>query len=115
MQLIMWVLSWIVAMAIIMLFFWGSDDNDKRGGENMETLQSVLKDLYCCFGGDRANVNALTDVNAILENIALLGVGDKLKAAEQKELPELPESDGTYSLQVVIDEGEATYSWEAVT
>lgn len=29
-------------------------------------------------------------------------------------LPELPESDGTYTLQVVIDDGEPTYSWEAV-
>lgn len=27
--------------------------------------------------------------------------------------PELPESDGTYTLQVVIDDGKATYSWES--
>ena len=75
------------------------------------TLQEVLKNLYGAFGGDRVNVNALTDVNAILEQIALLGIGDKLKAAV--ELPELPESDGTYGLQLVMDDGAAALTWES--
>ena len=35
-------------------------------------------------------------------------------AAAAVELPELPESDGTYTLQLVVDDGAATLSWEAV-
>ena len=80
----------------------------------MDTLQAVLKDLYCALGGDRANVNALEDIDAILAKIASLGIGDALKQALTPELPELPEEDGTYTLQVTIADGEATYAWEAV-
>lgn len=81
----------------------------------MDTLQSVLKDLYCAFGGDRANVNTLEDIDAILAKIASLGIGDALKQALTPELPTLPDDDGTYVLTVTIDEGVATYSWEAAT
>ncbi len=35
-------------------------------------------------------------------------------AAAQKELPDFPETEGTYSLQAVTDDGETTLSWEAV-
>ena len=39
-------------------------------------------------------------------------VSGKWKAEEiPAELPEYPESDGTYSLQVVISDGAATLSW----
>lgn len=77
----------------------------------MDTLQSVLKDLYCAFGGDRANVNALEDIDAILSEIVKLDIGAKINAAV--ELPELPDDDGAYVLTATIDEGAATYSWEA--
>ena len=35
------------------------------------------------------------------------------KEAVAAVLPALPESDGTYSLQLVIDDGAATFTWEA--
>ena len=78
----------------------------------MDTLQSALKALYYSFGGNADNVRDTDDVNEIIFAIAALGVGAKLSAAV--ELPELPDDDGTYTLQVVIDEGAATFSWEAV-
>ena len=34
-------------------------------------------------------------------------------AVAQKELPEFPETDGTYGLQLVMDTGEAALTWEA--
>ena len=36
-------------------------------------------------------------------------------AVAVKELPELPESDGTYGLQLVVDDGEGTLTWEAAS
>jgi hypothetical protein len=42
-------------------------------------------------------------------------VKEKNAVQSAAELPDLPEDDGTYMLQVVIDEGEATFSWEAVS
>lgn len=35
-------------------------------------------------------------------------------AVAQKELPDFPETDGAYSLQAEVDEGETTLTWEAV-
>ena len=77
------------------------------------TLQSVLKDLYCAFGGNRENVNALDDIDAILSEIVKLDLGAKINAA--MELPAVPDDDGTYTLQLVVDDGVATYSWESAT
>ena len=47
------------------------------------------------------------------------GLDTRLTAVEAEfpipaELPEYPESDGTYTLQVVMASGEATLSWETV-
>lgn len=37
------------------------------------------------------------------------------EVGEIRELPAYPETDGTYSLQLVMDDGEATLTWEAVS
>lgn len=78
-----------------------------------DTIQDALKTLYCSFGGNADAVRNVDDINALLRAIASLNVGAAVQAAA--ELPTLPEDDGTYTLQVVIDDGEATFSWEAVS
>ena len=80
-----------------------------------KTLQNALIALYGSLGG---NIAALTDaenIGYLISAIAMLGVGDNLKAALIKELPDIPEDDGTYTLQLVVDDGEATLTWEAAT
>ena len=79
----------------------------------MDTIQKVLKALYYSLGGNADNVRSTDDVNAIIAAIGALGIGAKLAAAF--ELPPLPDDDGTYTLQLVIDDGAATYTWEAVS
>ena len=74
-------------------------------------IQNALKEIYGSLGGNLDNVRDLDDIAAILHEIALLGVGDSLKAAA--ELPEAPESDGTYLLTCTVDDGKATLSYEA--
>lgn len=81
---------------------------------NIDTIQNALKELYYSMGGNADNVRNTTDINAIINAIADLAIGAQINAAAVKELPEFPESDGTYTLQVVMDDGEATLSWEAV-
>lgn len=78
----------------------------------MDTLQRALKALYYSLGGNADNVRDTDDINAIIDAIGGLGIGAALAAAV--ELPAMPEDDGTYTLQVVIDDGAATLSWEAV-
>ena len=78
----------------------------------IDTLQEALKALYISLGGNADNVRNEDDINRLLDAISGLNIGTALAAA--KELPELPESDGTYSLQLVMDDGAATMTWEAV-
>lgn len=75
----------------------------------MDTLQTALKALYFSLGGNAANVQT-DDINTILRAIANLQLINAIKAA--MELPALPEDDGTYSLQLVMDDGTATFTWE---
>lgn len=78
----------------------------------IDTLQVALKGIYCSLGGNMDNVRDENDINRLLDAIGGLNIGTALAAA--KELPALPESDGTYSLQLVLDDGAATMTWEAV-
>lgn len=78
----------------------------------MDTLQRALKALYYSLGGNADNVRDTDDINAIIDAIGGIGIGAALAAAV--ELPAMPEDDGTYTLQVVIDDGAATLSWAAV-
>lgn len=52
------------------------------------------------------------DVNTIIRAIANLQLINAISAAA--ELPALPEDDGTYTLQLVMDEGVPAFTWEAV-
>lgn len=79
----------------------------------LDTIQNALKALYYSLGGNADNVRDTDDINEIIFAISALDIADKIKAAV--ELPALPDDDGTYTLQVVIDDGEATFSWEAVS
>lgn len=76
----------------------------------MDTLQAALKALYFSLGGNVQNVQT-DDINTILRAIANLQLINAIRTA--KELPALPDDDGTYSLQLVIDDGAATFTWEA--
>ena len=78
------------------------------------TLQESLKQLFYSLGGNADAVRDTDDVNAILAAIADLMLGQAIAAASVKELPALPDDDGTYGLQLVMDDGEATLTWEAV-
>ena len=49
------------------------------------------------------------DVDAALDDL-----NTRVSAAEVKELPAFPETAGTYKLQLVVADGEATLTWEAV-
>jgi hypothetical protein len=77
----------------------------------MDTLQNALKELYFSLGGSAANVQT-DDINTIIRAIANLQLINAISAAA--ELPALPEDDGTYTLQLVMDDGEVTFTWEAV-
>lgn len=78
----------------------------------MDTLQAALKALFYSLGGSAADVQT-DDVNTIIRAIANLQLINAISAAA--ELPALPDDDGTYSLQLVVDDGAATFTWEAVT
>lgn len=74
-------------------------------------LQKALKELFYSLGGNADAVRNTDDVTAILAAIAALAIGDQLKGAV--ELPAFPEDDGTYALQLVMDDGAATLTWES--
>lgn len=78
----------------------------------METLQHALIALYGSLGGDSATLANPVSIVSLITEIAKLNIGAGVAAA--KELPALPEDDGTYTLQVTIADGEATYTWESV-
>ena len=78
---------------------------------DMKTLQDALKELFYSLGGDADVVRGVEDINAIILAVASLAIGDKISAAV--ELPVLPDDDGTYSLQLVMSDGAATFTWEA--
>ena len=80
----------------------------------METLQRALIALYGSLGGDSATLENPVSIVSLITEIAKLNLGTAIDAASVKELPTLPEDDGTYTLQVAIADGEATYSWESV-
>ena len=77
----------------------------------MDTIQKCLAAIYSMLGGDLDNIRNKKTIDELLAAISGLGVGDKLKAAV--EFPAAPEDDGTYVLTCTVDEGEATYTWEA--
>lgn len=78
----------------------------------MDTLQQALIALYGSLGGDSATIANPDSIVSLITEIAKLNLGAAIDAAA--ELPALPEDDGTYTLQVTIADGEATYTWEAV-
>lgn len=77
----------------------------------MDTIQNALKALFYSLGGNAADVADVNDVNAIILKIAALPLLAEIKAAA--ELPALPDDDGTYALQLVMDDGAAAMTWEA--
>ena len=79
------------------------------------TLQRALMALYGSLGGDCADLENVESIGYLICAIAKLGLGDKIKTCSVKELPDLPEEDGTYALQLVIADGEATLTWEDAT
>ena len=80
---------------------------------DLETIQAALKEVFYSLGGSAESVRNTNDVNAILLQIAALGLGAEITSASAKELPAFPDTDGTYTLQLVMDDGEATLTWEA--
>lgn len=79
----------------------------------MKTIQRALVALYGSLGGDSASLTNTENIGVLICEIAKLGIGAQLSAAGTKELPAFPEEDRTYTLQLVMDDGEATLSWEA--
>lgn len=82
---------------------------------DLKTLQNALKELFYSLGGSADNVRNTDDVNVILLQIAALGLGAEITSASAKELPAFPDTDGTYTLQLVMDDGEATLTWESAS
>ena len=78
-----------------------------------KTLQNALIALYGSLGGDRETLSNPENIGALLCDIAKLNLGASISGASVKELPPFPEDDGTYTLQLVMDEGEAALTWEA--
>ena len=78
----------------------------------MDTLQEALKQLYYSLGGNADNVRDTDDLAKLIAAIAALGLGGKIDAGV--EIPTYPEDDGTYQLQLVMDDGAPTLTWEAV-
>lgn len=77
----------------------------------MITIQEALKQLYYSIGGNANNVRGTDDINEILLAMAVLNIAPAIKAAG--ELPAAPTDDGAYVLTATVDDGAATYSWEA--
>lgn len=78
----------------------------------MGTIQEALKQLYYSLGGEADNVRDTDDLTKLIAAIAALGLGVKIDAGV--EIPAFPEEDGTYQLQLVMDDGAPTLTWEAV-
>ena len=78
-----------------------------------KTIQNALIALYGALGGNSAALTNTDSVGALICEIAKLDLGAQIKGAEEKELPTLPEEDGTYTIQLVMSDGEATLTWEA--
>ena len=78
-----------------------------------KTLQNALIALYGSLGGDRETLSNPENIGALLCDIAKLNLGASISGASVKELPPFPEDDGTYTLQLVMDEGEAALTWES--
>ena len=79
-----------------------------------KTLQNALIALYGSLGGDTTALTERDNIGALICAIAKLNVGAEISGAAVKELPAFPEEDGTYSLQLVMADGEATLTWETV-
>lgn len=78
-----------------------------------KTIQNALIALYGALGGDRETLSNPENIGALLCDIAKLNLGASISGASVKELPPLPEDDGTYTLQLVVADGEATLTWES--
>lgn len=78
-----------------------------------KTIQNALIALYGALGGDTATLNNRVSIGALICEIAKLNLGAQISSASIKELPPFPETDGTYTLQLVMDDGEAALTWEA--
>lgn len=83
-------------------------------GETITIPDAVGAELYRMIAAGETDLPA---VQPPFENAAVNKEIEELQtrmtAAEVKELPELPDTDGTYSLQLVMNDGEATLTWEA--
>ena len=78
-----------------------------------KTIQNALIALYGALGGDTATMNDRVSIGALICEIAKLNLGAAISGASVKELPPFPEDDGTYTLQLVVADGEATLTWES--
>ena len=78
-----------------------------------KTLQNALIALYGSLGGDGTSLSNAESIGALICAIAKLNIGAEIGGASVKELPAFPEEDGTYALQLVMADGEATLTWEA--
>ena len=64
-----------------------------------------------------SKVNPAPPVDLPFEDPAVADLKTRMTAVEaaaaEKELPDNPETDGTYGLQLVMNDGEAALTWEA--
>ena len=80
------------------------------------TEMSRLDSLPTAKLNELLNMEGVPSVTSSSNGKVLTVVSGTWKAASLPTvLPEYPESDGTYSLQLVVADGSATLSWEAVT
>lgn len=61
---------------------------------------------------EKASQKNAKDISNI--DVGVVSVNGKTGDVELNVLPEAPTTDGTYSLQCTVSNGEATYSWVAV-
>ena len=78
-----------------------------------KTIQNARIALYGALGGNSAALTDRDKIGALICAIAKLDLGAEISGAAVKELPAFPESDGTYTLQLVMDEGTPALTWEA--
>ena len=88
-------------------------------GETITIPDEIGKEMYRMIDAQK---NPAPGVDLPFEDAAanqeIESLKTRMTAAEAaiavKELPEFPETAGTYSLQLVMADGEATLTWEAV-
>jgi hypothetical protein len=79
-----------------------------------DTIQNALKRLFCSIGGNADNVRNKDDINAILDEMSALALGEQIKEAGASTLPAVTNSDNGKILKVASGKWGKAYPTDTV-